>query len=79
VAACALTTVARGLALIAAGPIVATLTGVAITSGVAMASNRATALAVSYDNTNNKFVFYEGSAAATALTEKFATKRRKVL
>jgi hypothetical protein len=41
-----------------------------IQGGVAMASGVATGVAIGWDQANLKFVFYEGSAAGTALSEK---------
>lgn len=41
-----------------------------IHGGVAASSDVATAIPVFVDYTNSKFVFYEGSAAGTALSEK---------
>lgn len=38
--------------------------------GVAIASDRATAIPIFWDAANAKFTFYEGSAAGTALSEK---------
>lgn len=39
-------------------------------NGVAISSDVATALGVAYNHATSKFVFYEGSAAGTALSEK---------
>ncbi len=38
--------------------------------GVAISSDVATAIPVSYNNATGKFAFYEGSSAGTALSEK---------
>lgn len=38
--------------------------------GVASASDKATGIAVGWDAANSKIVFYEGSSAGTALSEK---------
>jgi hypothetical protein len=38
--------------------------------GAAVTTDRATSVVVGVDYTNSKFLFYEGSAAGTALTEK---------
>lgn len=38
--------------------------------GVAMASDKATGIPIAWDAANLKFVFYEGSSAGTALSEK---------
>lgn len=43
---------------------------VLISGGVGYAADIETAVAVGYDHAADKFVFYEGSAAGTAFTEK---------
>lgn len=40
------------------------------TPGVATSTDRATGIGVNVDHANSKFVFFEGSAAGTALSEK---------
>jgi hypothetical protein len=47
-----------------------TVEQVVIHGGLGISTDVATAIPVSFDYTNSKFVFYEGSAAGTALSEK---------
>lgn len=46
------------------------INGVHVLTGVAVSSDKATALGVAYDHATSKFLFYEGSTAGTALSEK---------